>query len=103
MPTDMLDRLQENKLRGLEELLDSSKAAAVMGGGEGQAAAIADFIIDEGIGVRQGFVRFLDYYWTAALSGKVPDRQKEGAKIRSLLDRGAACLARAAAVVRSRP
>ena len=98
MAADMLDRLQENKLRGLEELIDSYQAAAT--GAEEQTAAMADFIVDEGIGLRQGLMRFWDYYWTAALSGAVSDRQAEGAKIRSLLERGAGDLMRAAALAR---
>lgn len=100
MPTDMLDRLQENKLRGLEDLIDSWQAAAAMGGGEDEAAATAHFIVDEGIGLRQGLMRHWDYYWTAALSGKIPERQRLGAKLQSLLERGAGVLSRGAAVGR---
>ena len=99
MPADLLDRLQENKLRGLEELIDSFQAAT--GAGDDPGAALADFLVDEGIGLRQGLTHFWDYYWTAALSGKIVDRVKEGAKIRSLLERGAADLARAAALARN--
>ena len=40
MPIDMLDRLQENKLRGLEELIDPWEADAVPASGEDQAAAV---------------------------------------------------------------
>jgi hypothetical protein len=100
MPADMLDRLQESKLRGLEELIDSCQGVAAGGGGQDEAAAIADFMVDEGIGLRQVLMRFWDYYWTAALAGRIPDRQKAGAKIRSFLERGAASLTRAAAVAR---
>jgi hypothetical protein len=100
MPTELLDQLQESKLRGLEELLDSYQAAVATAGGEDQAAAVADFFVDEGIGVRQGLLRLWDYSWTRALAGKIPDRQKEGATLRSLLRRAAAGLARAAAAAR---
>jgi len=101
MSTEMLDRLQENKLRGLEELLDSWTAATASGNGEDQAAAIADFIVEEGIGMRQGLRRLWDYHWTMALAGAVSDRQKDGAKLRSLLERGGQALARGASVARS--
>ena len=70
MPTEMLDRLQEDKLQGLEALIDSYEAAATTGGGEEEAAAIADFFVDEGIGVRQSSLRLWDYHWTRASRGK---------------------------------
>ncbi len=101
MPADMLDRLQENKLRGLEELIDSYQAAAATGGGEDEAAAIADFFVDEGIGVRLSSLRLWDYHWTMALAGQVPDRGARGAKLRLLLERGGRLLGRVAAVARA--
>ncbi len=101
MTTDMLDRLQENKLHGLKELLQSFKDAAAAGGGEDEAAAIADFIIDEGIGVRQGSRRLWDLYWTLALAGKIPDRRENGTRLRSLLERGGDLLGRAADLARA--
>jgi hypothetical protein len=101
MAADMLDQLQENKLRGLEELMDSYQAASAKGGGEDQTAAIADFFVDEGIGLRQSFLRLWEYNWTMALEGKIPDRQARGMKLRSLLERGARVLSRDAAVARA--
>lgn len=101
MPADMLDQLQENKLRGLEELVDSYQGAFATGGAEDQAAAIADFFVDEGIGVRQSSLRLWDYHWTAALEGKVPNRQERGATLRSLLERGGRLLSRHAVVARA--
>src|SRR5208283_4516756 len=69
--------------------------------GADQAAAIADFIVDEGIGVRQGLLRLWDYRWTMALAGEIGDRRKEGANLRSLLERGGRVLARGEAAARS--
>src|SRR5271157_3441846 len=76
MPTEMLDRLQEDKLQGLETLLDSYETATATGGGEGEAAAIADFFVDEGIGVRRSSLRLWDHHWTRALAGKIQDRRE---------------------------
>src|SRR5262249_1255848 len=101
MPIDLLDRLQENKLRTLEELVDSFHTAAMIDWGGDDPAQIADFIVDEGIGLRQGLMRFWELCWTAALAGKLRDRIKEGADIRALLDRGSAVLARAAKIART--
>src|SRR5712691_10659922 len=101
MPTEMLDRLQEDKLERLEALLDSYETATAMGGGEDQAAAIADFFVDEGIGVRQSSQRLWDYHWSMALAGKIPDRRERGAKLRSLLERGSRILDRFAAAARA--
>src|SRR4051812_22747247 len=53
MPSEMLDRLQEDKLHGLEALIDAYESATAVGHGQEEAAAIADFFVDEGIGVRQ--------------------------------------------------
>src|ERR1700719_586661 len=100
MPTEMLDRLQEDKLQGLEALIHSYETATTTGGGEDEAAAIADFLVDEGIGVRQSSLRLWDYHWTMALAGKVPDRQERGARLRSLLERGGRIISRGAAVAR---
>lgn len=100
MPAELLDRLQEDKLRATDEFIDRY-ASGVFGNGKDRlAAAIADYIVDEGLGLRQALMRFWDYYWTAALNGKIPERREQGAKIRSLLDRGAVSLARAAAAAR---
>lgn len=101
MPTEMLDQLQENKLRGLEQLVDSYQAAAATGGGADAAAAIADFFVDEGIGLRQSSLRLWDYHWTMALTGQVPDRRERGAKLRSLLERSGRLLSRYAVVARA--
>lgn len=100
MPTDMLDRLQENKLRGLEELIDPWEADAVPADGEDQAAAIADFFVNEGIGSRQRSLDLWEYNWALALAGKISDRRERGVKLRSLLERGGRILARYAAVAR---
>jgi hypothetical protein len=100
MSTEMLDRLQENKLRGLEELIDAWEVATTAGGGQDEAAAIADFFVDEGLGVRQHSLHLWDYSWTLALAGKVPDRRGRGAKLRSLLERGGRVLGRYLAVAR---
>ena len=81
MPTEMLDRLQEDKLQGLEALIHSYETATTTGGGEDEAAAIADFFVDEGIGVRQSSQRLWDYHWTRALAGKTPDGRERGAKL----------------------
>ena len=93
MPTDMLDRLQENKLRGLEELIDPWEAGAAPAGVEDQAAVIAEFFVNEAIGSRQRSLDLWEYNWALALAGKVPDRRERGAKLRSLLERGGRILA----------
>jgi len=100
MPIDMLDQLQEKKLRGLEELIDPWEAAAVPADGEDQAAAIADFFVNEGIVSRQGSLDLWEYNWGLALAGKVPDHRERGVKLRSLLERGGRILTRYAAVAR---
>jgi hypothetical protein len=101
MPTETLDRLQEDKLQGLETLLASYETAIATGGAEDEAAVIADFFVDEGIGVRQSSVRLWDYYWTRALAGKIPDRQERGARLLSLLERGGHIMRRGAAIARA--
>ncbi len=100
MPADMLNQLQESKLRALDELIAHWMPGVTRNDGDDLTAVVADVLVNEGIGLRQGLMRLWDYYWTAALSGKVADRQKEGAALRSLLDRGSALLARAAAAAR---
>jgi hypothetical protein len=100
MPTELLDRLQEDKLQGLEALLDSYQAVTATGSGADEAAAIADFFVAEGIGVRHSCLRLWDYYWTRALAGKVPDRRERGAKLLSLLERGGRILRRGAELAR---
>jgi hypothetical protein len=100
MSTEMLDRLQENKLRGLEELIDSWEAAATTSGVEDEAAAIADFFVDEGLAVRQRSLSFWDHVWRLALAGKVPNRRERGVKLRSLLERSHRILGRSLAAAR---
>lgn len=101
MPADVLDQLQEHKLRGLEAMIDAYQTATATGGGEDQAAAIADFLVDEGIGVRQSSRRLWDYHWTMALAGKIADRQARGAELGALLVRAGKLLARGAALARA--
>jgi hypothetical protein len=102
MPADVLDQLQEKKLRGIEELLDSYHVAAAAGsGGDQEEAAIADFFVDEGIGLRQSILRLWDYHWTMALVGKIPDRREHGAKLEALLNRASRLLERNAAIARA--
>lgn len=88
MPTEMLDRLQEDKLQGLEALIDSYETAAAAGGAEEEAAAIADFFVDEGIGVRQsslhsgtitGQGRSQGKYWIGGNAGRNSCRCWSGA------------------------
>ncbi len=101
MPTEMLDRLQEEKLHGLEALNDSYESETSMGGGNDEAAAIADFFVDEGIGVRQSSLRLWDHHWTMALAGVLSDQRESGAKLRSLLERGGRLLWRGAHIARA--
>jgi hypothetical protein len=97
MPTDTLDRLQENKLRGLEDLIETLEAVA---SGSDDAAAIADFFVDEGIGLRQASLHLWDYSWAQAVGGKIHDPRERRAKLRSLLERGARLLERYAVIAR---
>src|ERR1700733_7227174 len=101
MPTEMLDRLQEDKLKGLEALLASHETITTTDGGPAEVAVIAAFFVDEGIGVRQSSLRLWDYHWTRALAGKIADRQEHGAKLRVLLERGGHILRRAATLARN--
>lgn len=101
MSTEILDRLQEDKLQGLETLIESYETATTTNGGEDEAAAVADFFVDEGIGVRQSSLRLWDHYWMRALAGKIPDRRERGAKLLSLLERGGRILCRGAALARA--
>ncbi len=101
MPTEMLDQLQGDKLRGLEAIIDSYATATVTEGGEDEAAVIADFFVDEGIGVRQSSLRLWDHHWTRALAGKIPDQRERGAKLLSLLERGGHIIRRGAALARA--
>ena len=96
MPTGMLDRLQENKLHGLEELIDSWRLVA-SGDGDEQGA-IADVIVDEGIGLRQGLLRIWELHWSKALVGDIANRKEDGEKLQTLLKHGGRVLARGAAV-----
>ena len=101
MAVDLLDRLQGDKLQGLEQLIGAYEAASATGGAADDAAAIADFFVDEGIGLRQSSLRLWDCHWSMALSGKIPDRQGRGAKLRSLLERTGRLLGRHAAAARA--
>jgi hypothetical protein len=101
MPGEALDQLQENKLQALESMMASYEAATATGGGEDEAAAIADFFVDEGIGIRQSSLRLWDYHWATALAGKIPDRQDQGAKLFALLERGARLIRRGAVLGRA--
>jgi hypothetical protein len=101
MPAETLDQLQEDKLQGLEALIGSYETATTTGPNGDEAAAIADFFVDEGIGVRHSSVRLWNHYWTRALAGEIPDRQAYGAKILSLLERGSRILRRHAAIARA--
>ena len=102
MAAEMLDRLQEDKLQGLEMLIVSyENAAAAAGGGEDEAAAVADFFVDEGIGVRQSSLRLWGYHWTRALAGKISDKQEHGAELLSLLERSGRVIRRGAAIARA--
>lgn len=101
MSADLLDRLQEDKLQGLEQLIGDFQAAAGAGGAADEAAAIADFFVDEGIGLRQNSLRLWDYHWSMALAGKVANRQERGRKLRSILERTGRLLAREAAAARA--
>src|SRR5947208_9688956 len=100
MATEVLDRLQEDKLQGLEALIGSYETAAAVGGGE-EAAAIADFFVDEGIGVRQSSLRLWDHHWRRALAGKIPDQRERGAKLLSLLERAGRIIRRGAEIARA--
>lgn len=101
MSAEMLVRLQEDKLQGLEALLDSYETATATGGGEEEAAAIADFFVDEGIGVRQSSLRLWNFHWTRALAGKIPDWREHGAKLLSLLEWGGRLIRRGAGIARA--
>jgi hypothetical protein len=100
MPGETLDQLQENKLQWLDSLIASYEAAIATEGGEAEARAIADFILDEGIGIRQSSLRLWDYHWTNALAGKILNRQERGARLFALLDRGGHLIRRGAVFAR---
>jgi hypothetical protein len=101
MPTEMLDQLQEDKLQRLEALLDSHETATPPVGGGDEAAAVADFFVDEGIGVRQSSLRLWNHHWARALAGQIPNRQERGARLLSLLERGGQIIRRSAALARA--
>src|SRR5262249_39560033 len=100
MSVDALDRLQERKLQALDEFIADYSISVAGKGVDDQLAAIGDFAVDEGIELRQELMRYWDYYWTMALAGRLPDRQKAGEKVRFMLDWGARNLARCAALAR---
>jgi hypothetical protein len=101
MSAELLDRLQEDKLQGLEQLIDDYQAVAGARAAADSAAAIADFFIDEGIGLRQSSMRLWDHHWGAALAGKITNLKERGAKLQSLLERTGRLLARQVAAARS--
>src|SRR5690349_9349073 len=101
MPTEMLDRLQEDKLQALEALIDSYESATAAESSEDEAPAIADFFVDEGIGVRQSSQRLWDLQWTRALAGRLPDWRERGSKLIALLERGAQIVRRGAVIAPS--
>jgi hypothetical protein len=101
MHVAMLDRLQEAKLQALESLLDSYESVAPATGEEEDAAAIADFFVDEGIGVRQSCLRLWDHHWARALAGKIPDRPEREVKLFSMLERGDHIIRRGAEIARA--
>src|SRR5258708_35935600 len=94
-------RVQEEKLQGLEGFIESYETATTTGAGEDEAAAIADFFVDEGIGVRQSSLCLWDHYWTRALAGKIPNQQVRGAKLLALLARGGRLLRRDTSLARA--
>jgi hypothetical protein len=100
MVTEALHRLQEDKLQRLEALIDSYPLAPA-GGRSDEAAMVADFFVDEGIGVRQSSLRLWDYYWTRALAGDVPRNDEREANVLALLDRGGRIIQRSAAIARA--
>jgi hypothetical protein len=85
----------------LEALLDSYETGTAPDGGEDEAAAIAEFFVDEGIGVRQSSLRLWDHHWKRALAGKIQDRGERGAKLLSRLERGGHIIRRGAALARA--
>lgn len=100
---DLRDRLQEDKLRGLRELLElinDWRAATLTGDGDDELAAIADYLVHEGIGVRQSLRGLWDYYWARAVADRTPGRNRHVAKLWSLLMRGSSELLAAAALAR---
>jgi hypothetical protein len=101
MSTEMLDQLQESKLQRLEALIESCQTAAHVPGTEDEAAAIADFFVDEGIGVRQTSLRLWNHHWSRAIAGKIHDRRERGAKLLALLERGGNIVRRGAVIARS--
>lgn len=100
MSSQILDRLQEEKLQGLEALIRSNENAAKGGRGE-EAAAIADFFVDEGIGMRQSLQRLWQHHWSMALAGKVPNQKQRAEKLFSLLEQGGQILRRGAEIARA--
>src|SRR5438552_2362946 len=101
MPTEMLDQLQENKLQALEDSIGAYEADTAAGAGKEQAAALADFFVDEGIGLKQSFQHLWQYHWTMALAGKVPNHRQQGVRLRSLWERGCRLLKRYVATARA--
>lgn len=100
MSTDMLDRLHEGKLLALLELVREGDQAAAAGDGPDELAAIADYLVDEGIGARQSCISIWDYYLALAMAGKFPDRDIRGATLRRLLEKAGSAFREAAAVAR---
>lgn len=100
----VLERFQENKLRGLRELLGlfRSREAAVEqgGGGEDELATIADLLIDEAIGVKQSLQRQWEYHWTMGLAGRHHDMAAQQIRLSRLLEDGGRTMVEVAALAR---
>jgi hypothetical protein len=99
MATEMLDRLQEDKLQALESLLDSYETGTSSAPDE--AAAIADFFVDEGIGVRQSSLRLWNHHWGRALAHSITDPRGVGASLLGLVERGERIILRGAKLARA--
>jgi hypothetical protein len=99
MVTEALERLQENKLQGVEALIASCEPPTAMSP-KGDAADVAAFFVEEGLGLRQSSLRLWDFYWTRVVAGKIQDMRQRGEILFSLLERGARILRRGAALAR---
>jgi len=61
---------------------------------------LADILVDEGIGMRQGLLRLWDYHWALAVAGEIVNPLEDRRTLGSLLERGCRALARGAAKAR---
>ena len=93
MSTNVLERLHANKVRGLENLVDSDDSLAAMTDEETQAA-VADFYISEGMGLRESAMRLWEHNWYGALDGRISDRKDRGAELRASLEQSQRLLQR---------